>query len=106
MSMSPGAMVERCLADGDPGILRPSCRGTGRATLPSRRTRPRLVGGWTPREQRALTTTGRGHLTPHSVMRQPTVIDPGRFRDLAAALVRLFSEAHVTLARIKARRHL
>jgi len=39
-------------------------------------------------------------------MRQPTVIDPGRFRDLAAALVRLFSDAHVTLARIKARRHL
>ena len=37
---------------------------------------------------------------------QPTVIDPERFRDLAAALVRLFSEAHVTLARIKARRHL
>jgi hypothetical protein len=39
-------------------------------------------------------------------MRQPTVIDPGRFLDLAAALVRLFSEAHVTLARIKARRRL
>jgi hypothetical protein len=37
---------------------------------------------------------------------QPTVMDPGRFRDTAAALVRLFSEAHVTLARIKARRHL
>jgi len=39
-------------------------------------------------------------------MRQPTVIDPGRFRDLAAALVRVVSDAHVTLARIKARRHL
>jgi hypothetical protein len=34
----------------------------------------------------------------------PTVIDPGRFGDTAAALVKLFSEAHVTLARIKARR--
>jgi hypothetical protein len=32
---------------------------------------------------------------------QPTVIDPDRFRDTAAALVKLFSEAHVTLARAK-----
>jgi hypothetical protein len=35
-----------------------------------------------------------------------TVIDPGRFRDTAAAVVKLFSEAHVTLTRINARRHL
>jgi hypothetical protein len=37
---------------------------------------------------------------------QPSVIDPGRFRDTAAVMVRLFSEAHVTLAGIKARRSL
>ena len=37
---------------------------------------------------------------------QPTVTDPERFRDVAAALVKLFSEAHVTLARIRARRYL
>jgi hypothetical protein len=37
---------------------------------------------------------------------QPTVVDPPRFGDTAAALVKLFSEAHVRLARIKARRHL
>lgn len=37
---------------------------------------------------------------------QPTVMDPGRFRDTATAVVRLFSEAHLTLARIKARRRL
>jgi hypothetical protein len=36
---------------------------------------------------------------------QPSVIDPGRFRDTAATMVRLFSEAHVALTRIKARRH-
>jgi hypothetical protein len=35
---------------------------------------------------------------------QPTVIDPTGFRDTAAALLKLFTEAHVTLARIKARR--
>jgi hypothetical protein len=37
---------------------------------------------------------------------QPTVIDPERFRDLAAAMVKLFSEAHVTLTQIRARRYL
>ena len=37
---------------------------------------------------------------------QPSVIDPGRFRDTAAAIVRLFSEAHVALAGIQARRWL
>jgi hypothetical protein len=35
---------------------------------------------------------------------QPSVIDPEHFRDTAAMIVRLFSEAHVTLAAIKARR--
>lgn len=35
---------------------------------------------------------------------QPSVIDPDQFRDAAAAVVRLFSEAHVALARAKARR--
>jgi hypothetical protein len=35
-----------------------------------------------------------------------SMIDPKRFGDTAAALVRIFSEAHVTLARIKARRSL
>jgi hypothetical protein len=34
-----------------------------------------------------------------------TRIDPGRFGDAAAALVKMFSEAHVTLARIRSRRH-
>jgi hypothetical protein len=37
---------------------------------------------------------------------RPTAIDPAKFRDTAAALVRLFSEAHVTLAAIKSRRRL
>jgi hypothetical protein len=35
---------------------------------------------------------------------QPTMVDPRRFGDVAAALVRLFSEAHVTLAALKANR--
>jgi hypothetical protein len=38
---------------------------------------------------------------------QPTLIDdPGRFRDTAAAIVQMFSAAHVRLAQIRARRHL
>ena len=37
---------------------------------------------------------------------QPTVIDPPRFGDTAAALVKMFSEAHVALAAIRARRSL
>jgi hypothetical protein len=36
----------------------------------------------------------------------PTVIDPKSFGDSASIVVRLFSTAHVTLARIKARRRL
>lgn len=32
----------------------------------------------------------------------PTKINPRRFRDTAAAAARLFSEAHIALARIKA----
>ena len=36
---------------------------------------------------------------------QPSVIDPKDFGDSAAAVVKLFSAAHVELARIKARRH-
>ena len=32
---------------------------------------------------------------------KPTTIDPARFGDLAAAMVRLFSEAHVTLTRVR-----
>jgi hypothetical protein len=35
---------------------------------------------------------------------QSTVINPRRFRDTAAAVVRMFSEAHVSLAGIRARR--
>jgi hypothetical protein len=35
---------------------------------------------------------------------QPSVLDPKAFRDVAATVVKLFSEAHITLARIKARR--
>jgi hypothetical protein len=35
---------------------------------------------------------------------QPTVLDPSSFGDSASVIVKLFSEAHVTLARIKARR--
>lgn len=35
-----------------------------------------------------------------------TTIDPAHFRDAADTIVKLFSEAHVTLARIKARRQL
>jgi hypothetical protein len=34
----------------------------------------------------------------------PTVIDPKSFGDAASIVVRLFSTAHVTLARIKGRR--
>ena len=37
---------------------------------------------------------------------EPTAIDPERFRDVAAVIVRLFSEAHITLAQIRARRRL
>jgi hypothetical protein len=37
---------------------------------------------------------------------QPTIVDPQRFGDSAAALVKMFSEAHVALAAIKVRRHL
>jgi hypothetical protein len=33
---------------------------------------------------------------------QPSIVNPKRFGEVAASLVRLFSEAHVTLARIKA----
>ena len=36
----------------------------------------------------------------------PTVIDPKNFGDTASVIVRMFSTAHVELARIKARRHL
>jgi hypothetical protein len=36
---------------------------------------------------------------------QPSIVDPKRFGDVAAALVRMFSTAHVELARIKSRRH-
>jgi hypothetical protein len=35
---------------------------------------------------------------------KPTTIHPARFGDLAAAMVRLFSDAHVTLTRVKGRR--
>jgi hypothetical protein len=34
----------------------------------------------------------------------PTVIDPKSFGDSASIVVRLFSEAHVTVASMKARR--
>jgi hypothetical protein len=34
---------------------------------------------------------------------QPSVIDPAKFRDTAAAMVKLFSEAHVTLTRIRSK---
>jgi hypothetical protein len=37
---------------------------------------------------------------------RPTMIDVQHFAELAAAVVRLFSTAHVTLAGIKARRRL
>ena len=37
---------------------------------------------------------------------RPTVINPERFRDAAATLVRLFSDAHIALARAKAGRRL
>ena len=36
----------------------------------------------------------------------PTVVDPKRFGDAARELVRLFSEAHVELARLRARHRL
>jgi hypothetical protein len=32
---------------------------------------------------------------------RPTTIDPARFRDAADTMVRLFSEAHVTLTRVR-----
>jgi hypothetical protein len=35
---------------------------------------------------------------------EPTVLNPSRFGDAAALVVRAFSAAHVKLARIKARR--
>lgn len=35
---------------------------------------------------------------------KPTKINPKRFRDTALAVVRMFSEAHVSLTRIRARR--
>jgi hypothetical protein len=35
---------------------------------------------------------------------QPTTMDPASFGEFASVVVRLFSEAHVMLARIKARR--
>jgi hypothetical protein len=49
--------------------------------------------------------------TPPTVVRiawplHPTVIDPSRFRDVAAAVVKLFSEAHIALAHIRAGRKL
>jgi hypothetical protein len=37
---------------------------------------------------------------------QPTVVDPRRFPDTAAVVVRLFAEASTTLAGIRARRRL
>jgi hypothetical protein len=37
---------------------------------------------------------------------QPTVINPEKFGELAGALVKMFSEAHVTLARLRARKYL
>jgi hypothetical protein len=37
---------------------------------------------------------------------KPTVIDPPRFGDTAAALVKMFSDAHVALAAIRTRRSL
>jgi hypothetical protein len=39
----------------------------------------------------------------HWPSKQPTSIDPARFGDLASTVVKLFGEAHVTLARV--RRH-
>jgi hypothetical protein len=36
----------------------------------------------------------------------PTVVDPKSFGDTAAAVVKMFSTAHVELARLKARKHL
>jgi hypothetical protein len=37
---------------------------------------------------------------------KPTVLHPRRFPDSASIVVRLFAEAHTTLAQIKARRRL
>jgi hypothetical protein len=37
---------------------------------------------------------------------QPSIVDPSRFGDTAAAIVRMFSTAHVELAHIKSRRSL
>jgi hypothetical protein len=37
---------------------------------------------------------------------QPTMIDPAQFRDTAAAMVKLFSDAHIALAGIRGRRRL
>jgi hypothetical protein len=41
----------------------------------------------------------------HWPLHGPTVVDPQRFGDAARELVKLFSEAHVKLARLRARRH-
>ena len=37
---------------------------------------------------------------------QPTVVDPKRFPDAAAAVARLFARAHIVLAAIRAERRL
>ena len=68
-----------------------------------------------------LTESGRGQITPTEASTiilsepddipasviihwppTPTKINPRRFRDTAAAVARMFSEAHIALARIKA----
>ena len=49
---------------------------------------------------------GKGAFIQVTWPARPTRIDPAGFRDTASAMVRLFSEAHVKLARIKARRRL
>jgi hypothetical protein len=35
---------------------------------------------------------------------QPTIVDPNLFPDVAAAVVKMFSEAHIALAAIKVRK--
>jgi hypothetical protein len=37
---------------------------------------------------------------------QPSIVDPTSFGETAAALVKMFSNAHVELARVKSRRRL
>jgi hypothetical protein len=37
---------------------------------------------------------------------QPTVVDPNRFPDVAAAIAQLFARAHIVLAAIRAERRL